>query len=268
MPPPHASIPACTTKASCSNRASVSTAVGRMRAVPAAVPSAIKNFYAPPTDGLPAPERTFLTEVDESLFTERVVLFDTGIIALGDPRPQRRPRRLSVAVWSALWGHPRIAGHSRRNGGRAARGRIRRSRAAGQSLLAIALHPRPPGHQRRLATPFQKSPDRRSNRGRASHWSRRRRLCPPHRCRRASRPRCAPGSTSCANTRPLPTAAWSPISSTPKASISREDGSGGHQERTPAHRRLQPHQSEPTFPRSRRHAGTSAQPLAAGTRRL
>ena len=42
-------------------------------------PAAIKNFYAPPTDGLPAPERTFLTEVDESLFTERVVLFDTGI---------------------------------------------------------------------------------------------------------------------------------------------------------------------------------------------
>ena len=42
-------------------------------------PSAIKNFYAPPTDGLPAPERTFLTEVDESLFAERVVLFDTGI---------------------------------------------------------------------------------------------------------------------------------------------------------------------------------------------
>ena len=42
-------------------------------------PSAIKNFYAPPTDGLPAPERTFLTQVDESLFTERVVLFDTGI---------------------------------------------------------------------------------------------------------------------------------------------------------------------------------------------
>ena len=42
-------------------------------------PSAIKNFYAPPTDGLPAPERTFLTEVDKRLFTERVVLFDTGI---------------------------------------------------------------------------------------------------------------------------------------------------------------------------------------------
>ena len=42
-------------------------------------PSAIKNFYAPPIDGLPAPERTFLTEVDESMFTERVVLFDTGI---------------------------------------------------------------------------------------------------------------------------------------------------------------------------------------------
>ena len=42
-------------------------------------PSAIKNFYAPPTNGLPAPERTFLTQVDEHLFTERVVLFDTGI---------------------------------------------------------------------------------------------------------------------------------------------------------------------------------------------
>ena len=42
-------------------------------------PSAIKNFYAPPTDGLPAPERTFLTEVEEDLFTERVVLFDTGV---------------------------------------------------------------------------------------------------------------------------------------------------------------------------------------------
>lgn len=42
-------------------------------------PSAIKNFYAPPSDGLPAPERTFLTQVDEGLFSERVVLFDTGI---------------------------------------------------------------------------------------------------------------------------------------------------------------------------------------------
>ena len=42
-------------------------------------PSAIKNFYAPPTDGLPAPERAFLTEVEEGLFTERVVLFDTGV---------------------------------------------------------------------------------------------------------------------------------------------------------------------------------------------
>lgn len=42
-------------------------------------PSAIKDFYAPPTDGLPAPERKFLTEVDEDQLTERVVLFDTGI---------------------------------------------------------------------------------------------------------------------------------------------------------------------------------------------
>jgi fucokinase len=42
-------------------------------------PSAIKDFYAPPTEGLPIPERTFLTGVDENLFVERVVLFDTGI---------------------------------------------------------------------------------------------------------------------------------------------------------------------------------------------
>ncbi len=42
-------------------------------------PSAIKDFYAPPTDGLPTPERRFLTEVDHDLFSERVVLFDTGI---------------------------------------------------------------------------------------------------------------------------------------------------------------------------------------------
>ena len=41
--------------------------------------SAIKDFYAPPTDGLPSPERKFLTEVDEAQFTERVVLFDTGM---------------------------------------------------------------------------------------------------------------------------------------------------------------------------------------------
>lgn len=42
-------------------------------------PSAIKDFYAPPTDGLPAPERQFISGIDESLFAERVVLFDTGI---------------------------------------------------------------------------------------------------------------------------------------------------------------------------------------------
>ena len=42
-------------------------------------PSAVKNFYAPPTDELPAPQRTFLTEIDAEQFTERVVLFDTGI---------------------------------------------------------------------------------------------------------------------------------------------------------------------------------------------
>jgi len=42
-------------------------------------PSAVKDFYAPPAEDLPAPERTFLTEVDEEAFTERVILFDTGI---------------------------------------------------------------------------------------------------------------------------------------------------------------------------------------------
>ena len=42
-------------------------------------PSAIKDFYAPPTDGLPTPERHFLSGIDEELFAARVILFDTGI---------------------------------------------------------------------------------------------------------------------------------------------------------------------------------------------
>ncbi len=42
-------------------------------------PSAVKDFYALPTEDLPAPETTFLTEIDENLFGERMVLFDTGI---------------------------------------------------------------------------------------------------------------------------------------------------------------------------------------------
>jgi galactokinase/mevalonate kinase-like predicted kinase len=41
-------------------------------------PSAVKDFYAPPTQGLPSPERRFI-EIDQALFAERVVLFDTGI---------------------------------------------------------------------------------------------------------------------------------------------------------------------------------------------
>jgi galactokinase/mevalonate kinase-like predicted kinase len=41
-------------------------------------PSAVKDFYAPPTDGLPTPEISFV-DVDEETFIERVVLFDTGI---------------------------------------------------------------------------------------------------------------------------------------------------------------------------------------------
>lgn len=40
--------------------------------------SAVKDFYAPPTDGLPAPELAFVV-VDEEVFTRRVLLFDTGI---------------------------------------------------------------------------------------------------------------------------------------------------------------------------------------------
>lgn len=42
-------------------------------------PSAIKDFYAPPTDDLPAPEREYISGVEESVFTDRVVLFDTGV---------------------------------------------------------------------------------------------------------------------------------------------------------------------------------------------
>jgi fucokinase len=42
-------------------------------------PAAIKDFYAPPGPGLPAPEVTFLTEVDPGEFQRRVVLFNTGI---------------------------------------------------------------------------------------------------------------------------------------------------------------------------------------------
>ncbi|MEE2659767.1 MAG: hypothetical protein VX733_14760 [Candidatus Latescibacterota bacterium] len=40
--------------------------------------SAVKDFYAPPTEGLPAPELRHI-EVDENTFVERIVLFDTGI---------------------------------------------------------------------------------------------------------------------------------------------------------------------------------------------
>jgi len=40
--------------------------------------SAVKHFHAPPTDGLPAPELSFV-EVDETAFTRRIVLFDTGM---------------------------------------------------------------------------------------------------------------------------------------------------------------------------------------------
>ena len=41
-------------------------------------PSAVKDFYAPPTDGLPAPGLTYV-DVDAEEFRRRVVLFDTGI---------------------------------------------------------------------------------------------------------------------------------------------------------------------------------------------
>ena len=41
-------------------------------------PSAVKDFYAPPTNGLPTPELSYV-EVDAELFRRRVILFDTGI---------------------------------------------------------------------------------------------------------------------------------------------------------------------------------------------
>ena len=41
-------------------------------------PSAVKDYYAPPTEGLPAPELTYV-DVDSEEFHRRVVLFDTGI---------------------------------------------------------------------------------------------------------------------------------------------------------------------------------------------
>lgn len=41
-------------------------------------PSAVKDFYAPPTDALPTPQMRFV-EVDADAFNERVLLFDTGI---------------------------------------------------------------------------------------------------------------------------------------------------------------------------------------------
>lgn len=40
--------------------------------------SAVKDFYAPPTAGLPAPELTYI-DVDAETFQRRIVLFDTGI---------------------------------------------------------------------------------------------------------------------------------------------------------------------------------------------
>ncbi|MCC7262691.1 MAG: hypothetical protein IT369_09240 [Candidatus Latescibacteria bacterium] len=41
-------------------------------------PSAVKDFYAPPTLGLPAPQVQFIP-IDEQQFVERVVLFNTGL---------------------------------------------------------------------------------------------------------------------------------------------------------------------------------------------
>tara|TARA_B100000902_G_scaffold395590_1_gene454508 strand:- start:402 stop:2270 length:1869 start_codon:yes stop_codon:yes gene_type:complete len=41
--------------------------------------SAIKDFYAPPTENLPIPKRRFIENIDETAFVDRVILFDTGI---------------------------------------------------------------------------------------------------------------------------------------------------------------------------------------------
>jgi len=62
-------------------------------------PAAIKNFYAPPTEGLPAPQLTFLTGLDEKHFAERVLLFDTGI-------SRAATRGLNVVMDAYLCRHP------------------------------------------------------------------------------------------------------------------------------------------------------------------
>ena len=42
-------------------------------------PSAVKDFLAPPTQGLPDPQIRYLEGVEEEEFSQRIILFDTGI---------------------------------------------------------------------------------------------------------------------------------------------------------------------------------------------
>ena len=56
--------------------------------------SAVKDFYAPPTEGLPAPELTYI-DVDPEAFQRRIVLFDTGI-------PRAATRGLNVVMEAYL----------------------------------------------------------------------------------------------------------------------------------------------------------------------
>ena len=57
-------------------------------------PSAVKDFYAPPTEGLPAPVLSFV-DIEEGLFVERLVLFNTGI-------PRAATRGLNVVLEAYL----------------------------------------------------------------------------------------------------------------------------------------------------------------------
>ncbi len=78
-------------------------------------PSAVKDFYAPPTLGLPAPQVRFI-EIDEEEFSRRVVLFNTGIGRLAtrglnvvlDAYLSRDPRRYP-AIRESLELHDRMA---------------------------------------------------------------------------------------------------------------------------------------------------------------
>ena len=61
--------------------------------------SAVKNFTAPPTEGLPAPVCEFIEEIEPDVFSDRVILFDTGIA-------RSATRGLNVLLDAYLSRHP------------------------------------------------------------------------------------------------------------------------------------------------------------------